>query len=139
MMKHTANLSTRIAAGAASGGLACTALVWIANQAGNDSLAKGIATGGSIGITAVVVLLLLSRRSQAPAEARMVAGRGDERERRIGLQALALAAVAMYLIAVVCTMVGAFIEVSMEAALASVMIGGLVVAVASYAVGVRKD
>lgn len=138
MANSATNLSTRIAAGSASGALACAALVWIANRAGNDSLAKGISAGGAVGIAAVVVLLLLSRRAGAPAEARMVAGRGDERERRIGVRSLAIAAVAMYAIAVVLTMVGAYVEISVEAALASVMIGGLVSAVAAYVIGVRR-
>lgn len=133
-----APFATRIVASAGSGALACAALVWVANLAGNDSLARGISAGGAVGVGAVITLLVLSRRSQAPAEARMVSGRGDERERAIGIRALAFAALAMYAVAVVTTMVGAFVEVAVEAALASVMIAGLITAVVTYAVGVRR-
>lgn len=139
MTSSTATLATRIVAGAGSGALAIAGLVWLAKLADNDSLARGLSAGGSVGIAIVIVLLVLSRRSQAPAEARLVGGRGDERERRIGTRALALSAAAMYATAVVCTMLGAFIEIAVEAALASVMIAGLVVAVAAYAIGVRRD
>lgn len=139
MTKPVANFATRIVAGAGSGALAIAGLVWIAKLADNDSLARGLSAGGSVGIATVIVLLVLSRRSQAPAEARLVGGRGDERERGIATKALAFAAAAMYAVAVVCTMLGAFIEIPVEAALAAVMVGGLVTAIAAYAIEVRKD
>ena len=138
MAKTPTHLGARIVAGTAGGSLAIAGLVWLARIAGNESLAKGLITGGSIGIAVTVTLLLLARRSQAPAEARIVAGLADERERRIEVTSLAYAGVAMYAVAIVATMLGAFIEIPLAAALFAVMVTGLATAATHFAIAVRR-
>ncbi len=128
----------RIVVGAASGIFAAVALSYVARLADNDSLARGILTGGFGGVTAVVVLLVLSRTRFASAEARLTAGQADEREHLIALRAAAIAGGTMYAAAVVSVFLSAF-GVGHEVGYALIMLSGLVAGIASYAVLVRRD
>ncbi|MCB2412504.1 hypothetical protein LGT39_06530 [Demequina sp. TTPB684] len=133
--QHTA---LRISVGAASGAVAAAVLASIAWAAGNDSFAKGIVWGGTVGIAAVVALLMLARTRFATAEARLVADAADERERRLATDAMALAAIAMYAAAVLCAMATLF-GLEPEASLAIIMFTGLITAAVAFAVSVRRD
>ncbi|WP_291377428.1 hypothetical protein [Demequina sp.] len=128
----------RIAVGAGSGAVAAAVLASIAWAAGNDSFANGIVWGGTIGIAAVVTLLMLARTRFATAEARLVAHAADERERRLATRALAVAAVTMYAAAVL-TAMGTLFGLEAEASLAIIMFTGLISAAVAFAISVRRD
>jgi len=123
--------------GAAAGALAVTALSYLARLADNDSLARGIVAGGIGGIAVVVVLLTLSRTRFASPEARLAAGKADERERRLATRAMAIAGAAMYVAAIVAVFLSAF-GVEASAGYAIIMFTGLIAATAAYIVSVRR-
>lgn len=128
---------TRIVGGAAAGSLAVVGLYYVAQLADNESLARGILTGGFGGVTTVVVLLLLARTRFASAESRLAAGRADERESRLATRAGVMAGGVMYAAAVVAVFLSAF-GVAHEVGYALIMLSGLATAVLSYAVMVRR-
>lgn len=130
--------AARIAISAIAGSAACALLATIALAAGNDSFARGIVSGGAIGIGAVSALVIAARRKGAPAEARLVAGQADERERHLAMRAGAFAAIAMYAAAVVVAMLTAVVEFEAQAGLAIIMFTGLFTVLGVFIVSVRK-
>jgi len=95
--------------------------------------------GGAVGIAGTLALFLRSRKSDAPAEARLVGGTADERERRIAMRAGAFAAVAMFAAAVVVAMVTAIWSLQAMAGVAIIMYTGLFTATGTFAVLVRRN
>jgi hypothetical protein len=124
---------------AAAGTLVCAILARAAWAAGNDSFATGIVFGGAIGIAGTLALFLRSRKSDAPAEARLVGGTADERERRVAMRAGAFAGAAMFAAAVVVAMVTAIWSVQAMAGIAIIMYTGLFTATGAFAVLVRRN
>lgn len=135
--KSKAPSAIGIATGALSGAVACAILAIIAYSAGNDSFGKGIVQGGTIGIAVMVTLLILARTRFATAEARVVSGRADERENQFALRAASIGFVVMYAAAIVCTFLYTF-GVEAEAGFAIIMFSGLIAALASFAILVRR-
>lgn len=127
------------AIGAAAGTLVCAILASAAWAAGNESFATGIMFGGAVGIAGTLALFLRSRKSGAPAEARLVGGTADERERRVAMRAGAFAAVAMFAAAVVVAMVTAIWSLQAMAGIAIIMYAGLFTATGTFAVLVRRN
>lgn len=127
------------AIGAAAGTLVCAILASVAWAAGNESFAAGIIFGGAVGIAGTLALFLRSRKRGAPAEARLVGGTADERERRMATRAGALASVAMFAAAIVVAMVTAVWDLEAQASIAIILYAGLFTATGSFAVLVRRD
>ena len=140
MTQHIKTKSlARLAIGALTGTVAIAILASVAWAAGNGSFARGIVSGGAIGIAGTITLVLMARRRGAPAEARLAAGQADERERRLATRAGAVAGVAMYAAAVVVAMATAVWDLEAEASLAIIMFTGLLTAAGTFIVSVRKD
>lgn len=132
------NSSLGIAIGVVAGTVTLAVLAGIAWSAGHPDFARGVVLGGAIGIAGVVTLKTLARTRFATAEARLAAGAADERERRLATRALAIAAVAMYVAAVVTAMATMF-GLEPQASLAIIMFTGLIAAAVAFAVSVRRD
>jgi len=130
--------AARVAIGAFAGAAACALLATIALAAGNESFARGIMTGGVVGIVAASVLVIMARRKGAPAEARLVAGQADERERHLAMRAGAFAALAMYAAAIVVAFLTAVLDFEAQAGLAIIMFTGLFTVLGVFIVSVRK-
>jgi len=126
-----------IVIGALSGAIVCAILAIIAYSAGNDSFGKGIVQGGAIGIAGMVTLLIIARTRYSTAEARIASGRGDERENQFALRAASIGFVVMYAAAIVATFLHTF-GVQAEACFAIIMFSGLIAALASFAILVRR-
>lgn len=127
----------RLMFSAASGALAVAGLSYLARLADNDSLARGIVAGGIGGIAIVLTLLVLSRTRFSTPEARLTAGKADERESRLATRSAAIAGIAMYAAAVVAVFLTAF-GVEPQAGYAIIMFTGLLAGAISYAVSVRR-
>jgi hypothetical protein len=130
--------SLAIAIGVASGTVVLAILAAVAWAAGEPNFARGVLQGGAFGIAGAVTLIVLARTRFATAEARLVAGVADERERRLATRALAIAAVAMYVAAVAASIATMF-GLEPEASLAIIMFTGLIAAATAFAVAVRRD
>ncbi len=135
--QHKAPSTIGIAVGALSGAVACAVLAIVAYASGNDSFGKGIVQGGTIGIAVMVTLLIISRTRFSTAEARVVSGRGDERENQFALRAASIGFIVMYAAAIVATFLHSF-GVEAEAGFAIIMFSGLIASLASFAVLVRR-
>jgi len=133
----TRNSSLGIAIGTLAGGITCALLATIAWAAGHPDFARGIVTGGAVGIAAAVTLKAMSRTRFANAEARLAAGMADEREKKFAVQSLAMAAVAMYVAAILSAFANLF-GLEAQAGLAIVMLTGLICASASFAMLARR-
>jgi len=126
-----------MAIGALSGTMVCGILAAVAWASGNDSFAKGILWGGALGIAGMMTLLILSRTRHATAEARLAAGAGDERERAAAVRSGATAFVCMYLATIVCAFGNSF-GMDPAAGYAITMFTGLIAALTSFAIRVRR-
>ncbi len=132
------NSSLGLALGVVAGTATMAVLAGIAWSAGYPVFARGVVLGGAIGIAAVVTLKVLARTRFATAEARLAVGGADERERRLAVRSLAIAAAAMYAAAVVAAFATMF-GVEPEASIAAIMFTGLIATGVAFAVSVRRD
>jgi hypothetical protein len=112
-----------------------TAMALAAHFAGNDSLARGIVVGVGIAMLAIVALWILGER--AGTAGRIASGTADERDRRLKVDALADAAVAMLMTGAVAAVAAAF-GVSAIAVAGSVVWAGLLAFTWSIVVRSRR-